>query len=298
MLADILICVAGLALDHTLITGAPAWLKPLNFAISTAIFCFTLSFLMDFLPKTVRLAAIAGRVMAAALVAEIVLIDLQAARHTTSHFNISSTFDAVVWFSMGAGIALVVLSTIALTIIAFTARFGDAALGWVMRLSLVIVLAGMFCGGLMTKPTPNQLARVRAAHGMPIVGAHTVGAPDGGAGLALTNWSVNHGDLRVAHFVGFHGMQLLLAVWWVTKGRATWAPARRVRLIFTVAASYTAAFALVLWQALRGQPLLRPDMLTLDVWATWVLLSALLLAWAVFGPRQLGERSLLEVHHS
>ena len=282
MLADILVCLAGLAFDHTLITGAPAWLKPLNFGISVAIFCFTVAFLMDFLPKTGRLAQRSGMVMAAALTAEIVLIDMQAARHTSSHFNISSPFDTIVWASMGAGIALVVMSTIALTWSTFAARFEDAAMGWVMRLSLIILLAGMSSGGLMTQPTPSQMAQVRAGHGMPIAGAHTVGAPDGGPGLPVTNWSVDHGDLRVAHFAGFHAMQLLLAVWWITKRRPAWPEARRIRLIFTVAASYTTAFALLLWQALRGQPLLKPDAQTLEAWAAWILLTGIVLAWTLF----------------
>jgi len=273
MLVDVLICLAGLAFDHTVITGASAWLKPLNFGISVGIFCFTVAFFLDRLPKITLPAAVAAKVMAAALTAEILLIDMQAARHTTSHFNVSTGFDSLVWLSMGIGILLVVVGTVVLTISAFRARFEDAAMGWVMRLGLLIALAGMSTGFLMTLPTPQQLAQARAAKQMPIVGAHTVGAPDGGPGLPVTNWSADHGDLRVAHFVGFHGMQLLLLVWWLAPER------RKLRLIFTAAASYAAAFLLVLWQALRGQPVLHPDALTVEVWVAWlVVTSAFVLA--------------------
>jgi hypothetical protein len=39
--------------------------------------------------------------------------------------------------------------------------------------------------------------------------AHTVGAPDGSAGLPVVNWSKQYGDLRVSHFVGMHALQII-----------------------------------------------------------------------------------------
>src|SRR5215470_2121584 len=41
--------LAGIALDDRIITGAPAWLKPAKFAISTAIFCGTLAWLYRYI---------------------------------------------------------------------------------------------------------------------------------------------------------------------------------------------------------------------------------------------------------
>src|SRR5437868_2981094 len=70
-------------------------------------------------------------------------------------------------------------------------------------------IAGALTGPLMTRPTVAQLANARAGGRMTIVGAHTVGAPDGGAGVPLTGWSRAHGDVRVPHFVGLHAIQAL-----------------------------------------------------------------------------------------
>jgi hypothetical protein len=99
-----------------------------------------------------------------------------------------------------------------------------------------------------------------------------VGAADGAPGLPGTGWSREHGDLRVPHFLGLHAMQLLplLAI---ALGRRR--PAETtVRLTLTAAASYSALFILLLWQALRGQPLVQPDGLTTASLGIWLALTA------------------------
>jgi hypothetical protein len=92
-----------------------------------------------------------------------------------------------------------------------------------------------------------------------------VGVPDGGPGLFFVGWSTTGGDLRIGHFVGMHALQLLplLAAGLAALGRDRLDETARVRVVQIVAAGYAGLVVLVTWQALRAQPLLAPDALTL-----------------------------------
>jgi hypothetical protein len=140
---------------------------------------------------------------------------------------------------------------------------------------MVLALVGTGSGALMTVPNSRQLADAHVTGRLPVAGAHTVGAPDGGRGLPVTGWSADHGDLRVAHFLGMHGLQVLpLLAWWISQRRAR-ADARMQRnLVFATAICYLALFGLILWQAFRGQSIAQPDGLSLEVFALWLVFTA------------------------
>ena len=85
----------------------------------------------------------------------------------------------------------------------------------------------------MTVPNSRQLAEAHATGRLPIAGAHTVGAPDGGRGLPVTGWSADHGDLRIAHFLGMHGLQVLpLLAWWIARRRVPAGERTQRNLVF------------------------------------------------------------------
>ena len=67
----------------------------------------------------------------------------------------------------------------------------------------------------MPRPTAAQLATLRAGQPTPVIGAHALGAPDDGPGLPVTHGSTAGGDLRVPHFIGLHGLQLLPLAGWL-----------------------------------------------------------------------------------
>ncbi len=283
MLAALAVSAVGLWLDPRSITGAPAWLKPAKFAVSIAIYCFTLAWVFTHLAPFTRTRLVVGWATAIALVLELVIIDLQAWRGTTSHFNVETTLDAVLFVVMGAVIVAQTLTSAVVAVALWRAHHADRALGWALRLGMTVTIVGALTGGLMTRPTSVQLAEARAIGRMPIAGAHTVGAADGGPGLPVTGWSREHGDLRVAHFIGLHALQALPLFALALPRR--WTERARVRGVLSAAGSYAALFGIVLWQAVRGQSIVAPDpagILALTIWA--VMTGAAMIAAARPAP--------------
>lgn len=264
----------GVLVDPRMIAGAPAWLKPFKFAVSTAVYSLTLAWVFGWLGDWPRVRRVVGWATAVVFVLENAVISVQAWRGTTSHFNAATTFDLALYGVMGGAIVLQTLISIAVAVALWRQRFTDRALGWALRLGMTLTILGALTGGLMTRPTSQQLAAARAGAGLPVIGAHTVGGADGGPGVPVTGWSRAHGDLRVPHFIGLHALQVLalLAV-----GLRRWRrpEAVRVRATLVAAASYATLFVLLLWSALRGQSIAAPDATTLAALAAWAAATLL-----------------------
>lgn len=269
----------ALVLDPRQITGAPAWLKPAKFAISIAIYALTLAWVFTYLPDWPRVRRVVSWITTVTLLLEIVIIDVQAWRGTTSHFNVGTLMDGILFTIMGLAIVVQTFAAIAVAVALWRQRFSDRALGWALRFGMTITLVGAMTGGLMTQPTRAQMDNARAGNRMTIAGAHTVGAPDGGPGLPGTGWSREHGDIRVAHFLGLHALQMLPLAAFLFLRRG-WQEMRRVRMVWALAASYVSLFSLLLWQALRGQSVMALDGMTITGLTLWAALTALAM-WAV-----------------
>ena len=288
MLVAAALSVIGVFADPRIITGAPAWLKPFKFAISIAIYSLTLAWIFGVLSGWPRVRRIVGWTTAIVFVLELAIIDAQAWRGTTSHFNSATMLDRVLFIVMGSAIMVQTLVSIAVAVALWRQRFADRALGWALRFGMTLTIAGALVGPLMTRPTAEQLARVRATGHLPIVGAHTVGAPDGGPGVPVTGWSREHGDLRVPHFVGLHAIQAL-ALFAVVLRRWRRPEFVHVRAVFAAAGSYAVLLLLLLWEALRGKSVVTPDAVALATIAAWAALSALAAGWIGFSSRNAGE---------
>jgi hypothetical protein len=290
MIAVLALAVLGLILDQRIVTGAPVWLKPAKFAASIAIYTLTVAWMFTFLADWPRTRRIVGWTTALTMGVEMAIIGGQAWRGTSSHFNASTPLDMALFSIMGLAIVVQTISTIAVAVALWRSPFADQALGWSLRLGMTITIIGAFTGGLMTAPTARQLDAARTGEGMTVSGAHTVGAPDGGPGLPGTGWSTQHGDLRVPHFLGLHALQAMPLVAFVI-GRRRLTESTRVRLTQIAAASYVGLFGILLAQALRGQPVLAPDVITstfLGVWAVATIAAARATVSSVKGAAKLG----------
>ena len=267
----------GLIIDHRVITGVPAWVKPAKFAISLSIYSFTILWLLNFIQGHRRLVSLVTTITALFASGEMVIIITQVIRGTTSHFNLSTPLDATLFQVMGAGAVLAWIMGAIVAILLLMQRMTDPAFAWSLRLGILLSLVGMAVAFLMTQLTALQLAALHAGQPVTIIGAHSVGVADGGPGLPFLGWSTVGGDLRIPHFIGIHALQVLpfIGCFLSLRRFASLRTGHRVALIWTFGLSYLSLITLLIWQALRAQSIIAPDALTLQALAAIISATAL-----------------------
>lgn len=200
-------CVPGWIFDDRMLMGISVWLKPLKFSISTGIYILTVGYLITLYPYSRRKKWIINGITAWTLLLELGIIVYQGARGIKSHYNMSNEIDALLFAAMGILIAINVL--IMVLFIFDTIRLKlktEKSIQWAILIGWAVVFFGSWVGGQMISQV-----------------AHNVGVADGGAGLPFLNWSTIAGDLRIAHFFGLHGIQIipLFALWMSTRWKTT-----------------------------------------------------------------------------
>ncbi|MEE3921819.1 hypothetical protein V2I01_36720 [Micromonospora sp. BRA006-A] len=130
--------------------------------------------MLSLLPRRSRAAERAATVIVAMAVVEMVVIVGQVLRGTTSHFNGTTTLDAMLFSVMGAAITVLFAAQLVLAVVLSRRSLADRAGGYAVRLGLAVSLLGMLVA------FPMVASHRRAPAG--ISGAHSVGVPDGGPG--------------------------------------------------------------------------------------------------------------------
>ncbi|WP_370943165.1 hypothetical protein AB5J62_29235 [Amycolatopsis sp. cg5] len=271
------VATVGLIVDDRTLVNASLWAKPWKFSISIALYTVTLSWMITLLPKWRRAGWWAGTAVAVALAADMVLLVWQIAfRGRQLHFNVAGELDRTIngWLANAAFTAWG--ATLVLGVLLLFQKLPDKAQASAVRGGLAVALTGLMLGMLMFGPKPEQEAVWQAGGKPPVVGGHSVGVPDGGPGLPLIGWSTTGGDLRIPHFVGMHALQLLPLLAALLLMLAARFPVLRDelvrrRLMRTATVGYFGLVALVTWQALRGQSIVRPDFWTMAAGAGLVL---------------------------
>jgi len=228
----------GLSLiDTRTVTGINVWIKPMKFALSIAIYLWTIGWFLEYLSAYPRSTLIISWGVAITMIVEIVCIAFQAGRGVPSHFNFSTDLDASIFSAMGNAIAINTLLIVWLTVLFFVGKTNlSSSYLPAIRLALLLFLFGSAVGSMMVGQA-----------------SHSVGVADGGAGLPFVNWSTEGGDLRIAHFIGIHSLQIIPFFAYKIEQRNWQRSHLWVGLFFLVYAGIT---GFLFWEATNARPLL------------------------------------------
>ena len=189
----VLVCLILTQIDKRTILGIDAWIKPTKFFLSVGILSWTMGWYLDYLNKknAIRKYSI---FLVFSLFVENSIISIQSARGIQSHFNVSTLLNTVLFDVMGGLIVIFILYTTYICYLFFRQKQFNIPLVyvWGIRIGLIFFIIFSFEGGIMV----GNLG-------------HTVGGADGGPGIPLLNWSTLYGDLRIAHFLGMHSLQII-----------------------------------------------------------------------------------------
>ncbi|RYC69363.1 MULTISPECIES: hypothetical protein [Spirosoma] len=224
------VCLVLTRLTDVQVNGVSAWYKPFKFFLSTTLFVWTMAWYMFYLGPS-RAVQIYSWGVILLLGFELIYIAVQAGRGQLSHFKVDTPAYAALYGMMALAAVAIAIWTGYIGVLFCLRNFPDlpAAYVWGIRIGIglfvIFAIEGLAMG--------SQLR-------------HTVGGPDGSPGLPVVNWSRTYGDLRIAHFMGMHAIQIIpILAYYALKS---------VRLTVVVGLLYGLATTLLFIQAMRGKP--------------------------------------------
>ncbi len=216
----------------TQVYNVSAWYKPFKFAFSTFLFAWAMAWYCYYLPNfNIKLFNLAVIIL---LGFEIVYIALQASKGQLSHYNLSTPVYAALYSMMALAASAVTIYTAYVGLLFFTNTFPDLPnyYLWAIRFGIILFVIFSFEGFAMG-------SRLN----------HSVGALNDNSSWFIIGWSKTVGDLRVAHFIGMHALQVLPVLsFYVFKN---------TKLTLALSLLYGLLALLTLIQALQGKPLVK-----------------------------------------
>jgi hypothetical protein len=279
LIAFSLLCLAvsmfGLSIDHRTINGELAWAKPCKFSLSLAVYGATLIWFSRYLTRHKRFFLLTCRASLVGTVVELSAIIMQVIRGTSSHFNSSTGFDHCVFAVITLAILPVAFSVLALFVMLWREENLPEVLGLSLKWGVFLTLVGLIPGVLMLLPEGIRDALFSYRH----FDGHAVGSTIAGRGLPLIGWNAVAGDLRVAHFMGIHGLQILpfvgLALDRLCVKLST---VQQRQLLWNAGLIYLSFIFLLTWQALHSESVVAPSAgtvaIALVIFASSVLCGA------------------------
>ncbi|MGH9143700.1 MAG: hypothetical protein ACRD2I_21400 [Vicinamibacterales bacterium] len=195
--------------------GPVSMRKPTTFGLSFGLTLITIVWVSAFLPLRSRTRAALVGIFSVACVIETALVTLQAWRGVPSHFNIETTFDAIVARALAVGGLTLVVIIVSLTAISFRANVTvPRSLLTAIRVGFIALLGAQLAGAAM------------------IVRGMTL-ALNGDPPAAYASG----GMLKPAHAMMMHGVLILPALAWILSF-VGWSERRRLEIVLLAASGY------------------------------------------------------------
>ena len=194
MLTGLVHLVWYLVSPGAILEGPVGFRKPMVFGLSAGFTLVTMGWLLNFYKSRPRLHTVMMSMMSAALVIEIIIIDMQRIRGLPSHFNMGTPLDAALWSTMG--ITILVFATVATTqaILSFGKLTGTPSMNLAIRISMLLFFFSQLSGQFVV------------THGMSQV------LVDGTFILENVETSTTVGEagnLKLPHAISLHSIQAL-----------------------------------------------------------------------------------------
>ncbi len=194
LLLIVVISFLGSIFSESVILGTNAYSKSFKYSFSSWITCWSLSWILYYLQSS-KIKKSVSWILGFSLFFENLIILIQSFRGEPSHYNMTTPLNSLLSVLIIFLMLIFSLTLLRVCVLFFNQQKFPLSqhYTWGVRYGILIfITSSILIGGLM--------------FGMM---GHTIGGYDGDMGLPILNWSTKFGDLRVAHFLGVHALQII-----------------------------------------------------------------------------------------